>query len=192
MFCSGSPDAPPVPTAKLRWPHTHDLQIPLIDKVSPTAPDQFAALPRDPTGLVARTLPLPSDQATSTSGAAYEITGALHLEANPMQIGPALTTAGVDYVSTSLTTMYQAKDAASAQTLSQTYTAAAAATAAAQGATPVPGLPQSRCTRVAGSSGLVPRYWCLATAGRYAIKAVARQLDIAHQQIAAQFRMLTG
>jgi hypothetical protein len=41
-----------------------------------------------------------------------------------------------------------------------------------------------------GSDGLVPRYWCLA--GRYAIKAVARQLDTAYQQIAAQYRMLTG
>jgi hypothetical protein len=95
-------------------------------------------------------------------------------------------------VSTSLTTVYQAKDAASGQTLSQTYADAAAATAAAQGATPVTGLPQSRCTRVAGSIGLAPRYWCLATAGRYAIKAVAHQLDTAHQQIAAQYRMLTG
>jgi hypothetical protein len=171
---------------------TLDLQIPLIDKFSPTAPDQFAALPRDPTGLVARTLPLPADQATSTSGAAYEIAGALHLEANPVQIGAALTAAGVDVVSTSLTTVYQAKDAASAQTLSQTYSDTAAATTAAQGAAPVPGLPQSRCTRVAGANGLVPRYWCLATAGRYAIKAVARQLDTAQQQIAAQYRMLTG
>jgi hypothetical protein len=171
---------------------TLDLQIPLIDKFSPTAPAQFAALPRDPTGLVARTLPLPSDQATSTSDAAYEIAGALHFEANPVQIGPALTAAGVDFVSTSQTTVYQAKDAPTAQTLSQTYSDTAAATTAAQAAAPVPGLPQSRCTRVAGANGLVPRYWCLATAGRYAIKAVARQLDTAQQQIAAQYRMLTG
>ncbi|OMC55698.1 hypothetical protein A5747_12060 [Mycobacterium sp. IS-836] len=169
-----------------------DLQIPLIDKFSPTSADQFAALPRDPTGLVARTLPLPPDQGTSTTGATYQVAGALHLEDNPARIGPALTTAGVDLVSTSLTTVYQAKDAASAQTLSQAYSDAVAATAAAQGAAPVPGLPQSRCTRVAGASGLVPHFWCLAAAGRYAIKAVARQLDTAHQQIAAQYRMLTG
>jgi hypothetical protein len=81
---------------------------------------------------------------------------------------------------------------ASAQTFSQSYVDAAATTTAAQPAAPVPGLPKSRCTRVAGSNGLVPRFWCLATAGRYAIKAVARQLDTAHQQIAAQYRMLTG
>jgi hypothetical protein len=63
-------------------------------------------------------------------------------------------------------TAYQAKDTASAQT----YSDAAAATTAAQGAAPVPGLPQSRWPRAAASNGLVPRYWCLATVGRYAIK----------------------
>jgi hypothetical protein len=87
-----------------------DLQIPLVDKFSPAATDQFAALPRDPSGPVGRTLPLPADRATSTSGAAYEITGALRL----------------------------------------------------------------------------------ATACRYTIKVVARQLDTANQQMAAQYRVLTG
>jgi hypothetical protein len=38
----------------------------------------------------------------------------------------------------------------------------------------------------------VPRYWCLGTAGRYAIKTVARQLDNAQQQMAAQYRILMG
>lgn len=171
---------------------TLDLQVPQIDKFSPTAPDGFAVLPRDPTGLVARTVPLPPDQATSTSGGAYGPAGALHLEANPVQVGADLTAAGVDVVSTNLTTVYQARDDAGARTLAQAYSDTAAATTAAQGAAPTPGLPQSRCTRVAGASGLVPRYWCLAAAGRYVIKAVARQLDTAHQQIAAQYRMLSG
>jgi hypothetical protein len=68
----------------------------------------------------------------------------------------------------------------------------AAKTPAAQAASPVLGLPQGRCTRVAGFNSLVPRYWCLATAGRYTIKTSARQLDNAHQQMAAQYRILTG
>ncbi len=171
---------------------TLDLQIPLIDAFQPTDANQFTALPLDPTGLVARTLPLPPDQTTSTSGAAYPPAGALHLEDNPVQVGSALTAAGVDDVSVNLTTLYQAKDAAGAQTLAQTYTDIAGKTPGAQAASPVPGLPQSHCTRVAGASGLVPRYWCLATAGRYAIKTIARQLDSAYHQIAAQYRMLTG
>ena len=50
----------------------------------------------------------------------------------------------------------------------------------------------SRCLLIPGAGGLVPHHWCLATAGRYMIKTVARQLDTAHQQVAAQYRVLTG
>ncbi|OBF46256.1 hypothetical protein A5787_11760 [Mycobacterium sp. 852002-50816_SCH5313054-b] len=171
---------------------TIDRQIPLIDTFAPTDANQFAALPLDPTGLVARTLPLPADQSTPMSGAAYETAGALHLEDDPVQVGPALSAAGVDFASVNLATLYQARDPAGAQTLADAYSDIAAKTTAAQAASPVPGLPQSRCTRVAGSSGLVPRYWCLAAAGRYTIKTVARQLDSAQQQMAAQYRILTG
>jgi hypothetical protein len=171
---------------------TIDRQIPLIDTFAPTDADQFAALPLDPTGLVARTLPLPADQATPMSGAAYETAGALHLEDDPVQVGPALTAAGVDFVSVNLAALYQAKDPAGAQTLADAYSDIAAKTPAAQAVSPVPGFPQSRCTRVAGSNGLVPHYWCLAAAGRYTIKTVARQLDNAQQQMAAQYRILTG
>ncbi|MCV7093431.1 protein kinase domain-containing protein [Mycobacterium interjectum] len=76
--------------------------------------------------------------------------------------------------------------------LTGAYSRVAAKTTAAQGALPVPGLPQSRCTRVTGSNGLVPRYWCLAAAGRYTIKTVARQLESAQRQMAAPYRILTG
>lgn len=185
--CAAGPDCEAPLAAR-----TLDLQLPLIDTFHPTDANQFAALPLDPTGLVARTLPLPADQATEMSGAAYEAAGALHLEDNPVQVGPVLTAAGVDYVSTNLATVYQAKDPAAAQTLAGAYSDVVAKTSAAQAASPVPGLPQSRCTRVAGFNGLVPRYWCLAAVGRYAIKTVARQLDNAHQQMAAQYRMLAG
>ncbi|OBK53330.1 hypothetical protein A5655_19565 [Mycobacterium sp. 1081908.1] len=171
---------------------TIDLQMPLIDAFRPTDANQFPALPLDPTGLVARTLPLPADQTTPMSGAAYETAGALHLEDDPVQAGPALAAAGVDYVSVNQATLYQAKDPTGARTLADAYSDIVAKTPAAQAASPVPGLPQSRCTRVAGANGLVPRYWCLAASGRYTIKTVARQLDNAQRQMAAQYRMLAG
>jgi hypothetical protein len=171
--------------------HTLDLQIPLIDTFTPTDPKQFASLPLDPTGLVARTLPLPPDQATSTSGATYPPAGALHLENAPVTIGPALTAAKVDTVSVNLSTVYQAGTPDAAEKLLQVYADTVAATNSAQPADNVPGLPQSRCTRIPGAGGLIPHHWCLATAGRYLIKTVARQLDTAHQQVAAQYRMLS-
>jgi hypothetical protein len=181
--CAAGPDCETALAARIL-----DLQLPLIDTFEPTPANQFPALPLDPTGLVARTLAPLADQG---AGAGYQLTGALQLEDNPVEAGPLLSAAGVDFVSTNLTTVYQAKDPASAQTLAGTYSDAAAKTPAAQAASPVPGLPQSRCIQVAGSNGLVPRFWCLAAAGRYTIKAVARQLDNAHQQIAAQYRILT-
>ncbi len=185
--CAAGPDCEAPLAAR-----TIDRQVPLIDTFAPTDANQFAALPLDPTGLVARTLPLPADQTTPTSGAAYETAGALHFEDDPVRVGSALTAAGVDFASVNLATLYQAKDPAAAQTLADAYSDIEAKTPAAQAASPVPGLPQSRCTRVAGSNGLVPRYWCVAAAGRYTIKTVARQLDSAHQQMAAQYRILTG
>jgi len=171
--------------------HTLDLQIPLIDSFTPTDPNQFATLPLDPTGLVARTLALPPDQATSTTAATYPPAGALHFENDPAAIGPALTAAKVDTVAINLSTVYQAATADDAQKLLHIYGDIVAATKTAQPADGVPGLPQSRCTRVPGAGGLVPHHWCLATVGRYLIKTVARQLDTAHQQAAAQYRMLT-
>ncbi|WAC93386.1 DUF7373 family lipoprotein [Mycobacterium sp. Aquia_213] len=185
--CAAGPDC----EAQLAG-HTLDRQLPLIDTFVPTDAVEFPTLALDPTGLVARTLPPPADQTTSMSGAAYPPAGALQLEDDPVQIGPLLSAAGVDLVSVNLTTVYQTRDPSAAQALAQGYGDFAGNTPAAQAASPVPGLPDSHCTRVAGSNGLVPRYWCLAVAGRYTIKTVARQLDNAQHQMAAQYRILTG
>ena len=172
--------------------HILDLQLPLIDGFKPTDPAQFATLPLDPTGLVARTLPLRADQTSSTSGAAYELSGALQFEDNPIKVGPELTAASVDYVSVDQTTIYQTKDPASAEKLAQTYGDVVSAMPGAESAAGVPGLPQSHCVRIAGPGGLVPHHWCLATAGRYMVKTIARQVETAQQQTAAQYRILTG
>jgi hypothetical protein len=86
--------------------------------------------------------------------------------------------------------VYQAATPEGAEKLLQVYGDTIAATRAAQAADSVPGLPQCRCTRIPGAGGLVPHHWCLATVGRYLIKTVARQLDTAHQQTAAQYRIL--
>jgi hypothetical protein len=185
--CAAGPDCQARLAAR-----TLDLQLPLIDAFKPTDPAQFATLPLDPTGLVARTLALPADEATSTSGAAYELAGALHFEDDPVTVGPALSAAGVDDVSIGRTTVYQARTPDAAQKLVQAYGDVVAATPSAQAAAAVPGLPQSRCLRIPGAGGLVPHHWCLAAAGRYMIKTVARQLDTAQQQAAAQYRILTG
>ncbi|WP_082969426.1 DUF7373 family lipoprotein [Mycobacterium kyorinense] len=187
IHCAATPDCPVQLAA-----HTLDLQLPLIDSFTPTDPSQFATLPLDPTGLVARTLPMPPDQATSTTGAAYEPAGALHFENDPAAVGPALNSAKVDEVSINRATIYRAATPEAAQKLLQAYSDTLSATKGAQSADGVPGLPQSRCTLIPGAGGLIPHHWCLATVEKYMIKTVARQLDTAHQQAAAQYRILVG
>lgn len=183
--CAAAPDCPAQLAAR-----TLDLQVPLIDTFKPTDPNQFATVPLDPTGLVARTLPLPPDEATSTSGAAYDAAGALHFENDPTVIAPALSAAHVDEVAINRATIYQTADTGAAQKLLQAYGDNVAANQGSRPADGVPGLAQSRCILVPGAGGLVPHHWCLATAGRYLIKTIARQLDTAQQQLAAQYRIL--
>jgi len=171
--------------------HALDLQAPLIDKFQPTEPAQFLNLPLDPTGLVARTLPLKAGHADSMSNAAYAAAAELHLEDDPVQAERALVDSGVDVVSVGQTTVYRAKDPESAQRLAKALGDDTARRPASHSAQAVAGLPQSRCVRLDEENGLVPRHWCIATVDRFAVKAVARQLDNTHQELAAQYLILT-
>lgn len=168
-----------------------DLQLPLIDTFVPTEPAPLVMLPRDPSGLLARTVPLKPGQGDSMSDADYDPAGAIQLEDNPIQAGTAMQDAGVDTVAASQTTVYQARDAETAQRLAQALGDAIAESQAAQPAAQVPGLPGSRCLRIEDAVGLIPHHWCTGTNERFTFKAVARELDNAHQQIAAQYLMLS-
>jgi hypothetical protein len=53
-------------------------------------------------------------------------------------------------------------------------------------ADPVPALPGSRCLQFPQG------FYCVASADRYAIEVQADQLRDAHQQVAAQYVMLTA
>ena len=168
-----------------------DLQVPLIDTFVPTEPAPLASLPRDPSGLLARTVPLKSGQGDSMSDADYDPAGAVQLEDNPIQAGAAMQSAGVDTVAVSETTVYQARDAAAAQQLAQSLGDDIVERQSAQPAAGVPGLAGSRCVRTEDARTRIAHHWCIATNDRYTFKAVARELDNAHQQIAAQYLMLS-
>jgi len=155
-----------------------------LDTFTPTPADQLVALPRDPTGLAARTVA--ATDPTSLASGTFDAHGALHLQADPMAAGAAFTDAGVDVVSAALTTVYQSSDPAAAATLAGQLGDNAAAEAAG-----VPGLPDSHCGSSVGAGGLA-RYQCIATFGRYVFTASSRDLNTAHQQVAAQYLMLRG
>ena len=62
---------------------TLDLQGPAIDKFRATDLSEFADISLDPTGLLARTLPVPDKEATPIQNATYEQRGALQYQSDP-------------------------------------------------------------------------------------------------------------
>lgn len=94
--------------------------------------------------------------------------------------------AAVEVVSPALTTVYQGRDDAAATELAPRLLDRSAPPASG-----VPGLPDSRCVQVSEARGAITRYRCTATTGQYAFTATSRDLTSAHQQIAAQYLLLT-
>lgn len=164
---------------------TLERQRTQLDTFAATPANQLSTLPKDPTGLAARTVPA-SDPTTLQSGT-YDPHGALHLQADPTTAQAAFADAGVDVVSAALTTVYQSTDPAAAQTL-----AAQLHDASGDEAEAVPGLPDSHCARTTSGAGSLVRYQCIAATDRYAFTTISRDLTTAHQQSAAQYLMLTS
>lgn len=174
---AGGPDATAALVAR-----TLDLQGPLIDRFKATNPAEFADLPIDPTGLLAKTLPISPKDAILTERTVYQRQGALQFQSDPVLSAKAFADAGVDLVSRGKTTVYQASDAAAAQQLADAF-----AEEIGVGNKPAEGvaqLPGSRC--FSGEAG----NHCIGSADRYAFEVSATQIADAHQQLAAQYALL--
>lgn len=164
---------------------TLDLQIPLIDKFTPTAATDFPTLPRDPSGQLARTLMKPEKGLGVTENATYDRRGQLQFDSNPVATSQVFDQTGTDLSTRGLTTVYRAADAASAGRVVDAF-AGQAAPLTKGAVTPVSGVPGSRCQALAGSGGT----YCLATADRFAIELTAAQPAAATQMLTAQYLML--
>lgn len=166
---------------------TLDLQVPLIDKFTPTGEDQLAELPIDPTGLLARTLPLDRKKASVNQLSVYEPRGALHLANDPTASGALFDQAGVTRQAVAGTDVTETRDAAAAEQLVQGL----AKLITARGGTPAAPVKQisdSQCLKVQQMN--TTGFFCLLAAGRYTVAAVASQLLDAQQKAAAQYAML--
>jgi hypothetical protein len=159
---------------------TIDLQTPEIDKFRATDPSELADISIDPTGLLARTLPLDGRDPTFTKGATYERRGALHFQSDPVRSAKLFSDTGVDLVAMAGTTVYQTEDADGANGVLEEFFAEVSPTA--KPANPVPNMPGSRCLRM--NEG---RFYCLATADRYAIETSGPTLLAGQQMTAAQY-----
>ncbi|MDT5185269.1 MAG: hypothetical protein QOI29_3427 [Mycobacterium sp.] len=160
-----------------------DLQGPAIDQFRATDPSEFTDISLDPTGLLARTLPVPEKDATTVQNTTYEQRGALQFQNDPSRSAKLFTDTGTDLVAMAKTNVYQTKDPASAAKIVDGFYAELQPTS--QPAKPVNNLPDSRCLQLEDKS-----FYCLGATDRYAIETASDNLLDAQQQVAAQYAML--
>jgi hypothetical protein len=173
-----------------------DLQGPAIDKFQPTDPAKFAELPADPTGLIARMLPLAGDSKTVIQQKTFGQHATLLFQDDPVKATPLLAETGVDAFIKATTNVYRAKDAAGAARLVDQFAADVLGGSFdppfrdAQG---VNFMPASRCLEFPGGpKEYDPQrsFYCLAPVENYVIEVQSGQLRDAQQQVAAQYVML--
>ncbi len=164
---------------------TMDLQGPVIDKFRATDPSEFGDISLDPTGLLARTLPVPDKEATTIQNTTYEQRGALHFQNDPARSATLFSETGTDLVAMAKTNVYQTKDSESAGKIVEGFFAELQPTS--QPAKPVNNLPDSRCLQLEDKT-----FYCLGAADRYAIETTSDKLLDAQQQVAAQYAILVS
>jgi hypothetical protein len=160
-----------------------ELQVPAIDDFRATDLAEFADISIDPTGLLARTLPVPEQDAPGAQNATYEQRGALHFQSDPARSAKLFSETGTDLVAMAKTNVYQTKDAKGATGIVDGFYAELEPTS--QPANPVRNMPGSRCLQLEDKA-----FYCLATADRYAIETSGPNLLDTQQQVAAQYVML--
>jgi hypothetical protein len=162
---------------------TIDLQGPAIDEFRATDPSEFADISLDPTGLLARTLPLPADEATPRDNITLERRGALHLQRDALLAAALFNESGMDLMANGRTVVYQTRDVEGATVIVDGFYGEVQAES--ESAEPVKNLPDSRCVEFSPSW-----FYCLGVADRYAIETSSDSLLDAQQQVAAQYVML--
>jgi len=162
-----------------------DLQGPVIDKFRATDLSEFGDISLDPTGLLARTLPVPDKEATTIQDTTYEQRGALHFQNDPARSATLFSETGTDLVAMAKTNVYQTKDSESAGKIVEGFFVELQPTS--QPAKPVNNLPDSRCLQLEDKT-----FYCLGAADRYAIETTSDKLLDAQQQVAAQYAILVS
>lgn len=164
-----------------------DKQIALIDRFEPTPVDKLAELPLDPDGLLARTLP---SEEPKVSMGVYGAHGALAFSGNPELDQKLWTETGVDLIARSESTVIRAKDAEGAARIARTVAEGAGNTEDSAKEPGPPGMLAARC--FVRRAGTLQQHFCIATADRYAFYVIAGKDVVAHQQLTAQYLMLTA
>jgi hypothetical protein len=158
-----------------------DAQAPAIDRFTPAG--DLAAVPLDPTGLLAKTLPAAPSE--SAKNAVYGTRGAEHFQSDPVSSATLFKDTGTTEVAMGSTNVYQTKDEGSALMVTNAFNKEISSDGT-KPADAISALPDSHCY------ALPKAFYCVVPAGRYAIEARGTTLDDVHQQLAAQYVLLTA
>jgi hypothetical protein len=162
---------------------TIDLQGPAIDEFRATDPAEFADISLDPTGLLARTLPVPEEEATVVENATYEQRGALHFVGEPVMSATLFSETSMDLMALGSAVVYEAGDSEGAGRIVDAFIRSVEPMT--RPANPVANLPGSRCRNLQYDA-----FYCLAAADKYAIEVSGSELRDVQQRAAAQYVML--
>lgn len=168
---------------------TLDRQVPLLDQFPATPLMLLPTQPLDPTGLLARSLPVAPADVTAELPGVYDARAALHFQDDPVASATLFADAGVTNWVNGSVAVYEARDRDAAQRVVDEM----AATAAEFGThtDPVAGLPDSQCmTLQLPQDGDVTGY-CLAVADRYVLETYDATPAESRQKVAAQYAILT-
>lgn len=159
-----------------------DAQGPLIDQFTPST--DLAAVPLDPSGLLARTLPA-AGVPSAAKNAVYGVRGAQHFQTNPIGSQTLFKDTGITEVAMGDTNVYRTRNPGAAVMVTNSFSQEVSKDDAKPADT-VTALPDSHCW------ALPKGFYCVAPAGQFAIEARSEQLADVHQQLAAQYVMLTA
>lgn len=160
-----------------------DAQAPRLDDFVPAAPEALGQVELDPTGLLARTVPVETNP-SSTKNAVYSARGAMHFQTNPPESKTLFTDTGVKTVAMGAANVYQARNPGSALMIVNAFSKEILY--GGEAAAAVPNLPESHCA-TRGKA-----FYCVALAGDHAIEVNGDALPNVHQLTAAQYILLTA
>ncbi len=165
---------------------TIDLQGPAIDQFRATDPSEFTDISLDPTGLLARTLPVPEKDATTVQNTTYEQRGALQFQYDPSRSATLFTDTGTDLVAMAKTKAFLSDQGPRERGENRGRLLRRVAGDRLRNRPS-----RSTICRTAAAFWLKDKsFYCLGAADRYAIETSSDNLLDAQQQVAAQYAML--
>lgn len=172
-----------------------DAQGPLIDAFVPTDPADYADLPIDPAGLLARTIAVEPSKALTSDNVAYEPAASLHFQNDPVRSQALYDEVGMVAVASGKVTTYETSQDDGGARVIEEFASEAVDAMGYEPAAGVMGMPNVQCflfTFPISDGSMGSQYYCVGSTGRYAFEAASDQEADVHQLVAAEYLILTA